>query len=113
MLQTYPQPDTNSTKTSYLRETSTKILDNFKLSSSSQRQFAQESHIPRTTLQHWAHRQLRLQQQTPAALFFETPDGLDVLHRITIAAQFVLTKLSGGSIPDFLRTNTMICLSTW
>ena len=70
-------------------------------SSSSQRQFAQESHIPRTTLQHWAHRQLRLQQQTPAALFFETPDGLDVLHRITLAAQFVITQLSGGSIRDF------------
>ena len=86
----------------WTRETSTAKVIEFKKAQEqgkfSQRDFAKKHSIPRTTLQHWVARAKNLQTISPAATFFETPEGLDVLHQIVVAAQFVLTQVGSGGI---------------
>lgn len=64
----------------------------------SQRQIAEELGVPRTSLQHWLKRKDLLDASPVVVDFFESPEGLAFLHRLVIAAQFVMLLISNGSI---------------
>jgi hypothetical protein len=55
----------------------------------SQRQRAQQTGVPRSTLQHWLGRQRRLDLDPVTAGFFDSPPGLAFLHRLVVAAHLV------------------------
>lgn len=59
----------------------------------SQRQFAVEAEVPRTTLQYWIARKDSLDASAAVVAFFESPDGLAVLHRIVGALHLVFTHV--------------------
>jgi hypothetical protein len=59
----------------------------------SQRQLAEELGIPRSTLQHWLVRKENIDADPELVAFFETPAGVAFLHRLILAAHFVMTLL--------------------
>ena len=106
--------DKNSTKTRWDRQSSTQKVIEFEQTPqyrTSQRAFAKEQNIPRTTLQHWLNCKKHLcEEQAKVAAFLETPEGLQFLHRIVVAAQFVFTQVGGDSIHNvslFLRKSKL------
>ena len=58
---------------------------------SSQRAAAEEAGVPRSTLRYWSARRSDLDVPGPVAAFLETPAGLAWLHRLVMAAVFVMT----------------------
>lgn len=64
----------------------------------SQRTFAKEKGIPRTTLQHWLARKGSLDASPFLIDFFESPEGLAFLHRLVTAAHLEFGKNSAASI---------------
>jgi hypothetical protein len=58
----------------------------------SQRQFARNAGVPRSTLQEWISRKEGIQCDREVVLFCESPVGLQFLHRITTAAQLTFNK---------------------
>lgn len=64
----------------------------------SQRQYAEEEGVPRTTLQHWLKRKNSIEHEQAVVKFFESPDGLAVLHRIVLAAEFIIEFVGAGGI---------------
>lgn len=64
----------------------------------SQRQMAEELGVPRSTLQYWLSRKNRIDADPEVIVFFESPAGVVFLHRLVLAAQFVITLLGGGGI---------------
>lgn len=64
----------------------------------SQREFATRAGIPRTTLQHWLERKAEIDESPAVVAFFESPEGLAFLHRVVLAAQFVITLTGVGGI---------------
>jgi hypothetical protein len=72
----------------------------------SQRQFARDAGVPRTSLRHWEARSRRIDEDPAVVAFFETPPGLSVLHHIDLAAHLVLTQLEPAgerAVSQFLR----------
>ena len=61
--------------------------------STSQRQLAEEFGIPRSTLQHWLNRKDSIDADSEVVAFFESPGGVAFLHRLVLAAHFVITQL--------------------
>ena len=59
----------------------------------SQRQFAQERGVPRTTLQYWLSRKATIDADPEVIAFFESPVGLAFLHRLVIAAHLIFTQV--------------------
>jgi hypothetical protein len=59
----------------------------------SQRQFAQERRLPRTTLQYWLSRKAAIDADPAVIAFFESPVGLAFLHRLVIAAHLIFTQV--------------------
>jgi len=59
----------------------------------SQRQHAEHRAVPRSTLQHWLTRQDTIDTSPAVVAFFESPDGVAFLHRLVLAAHFVMTLL--------------------
>lgn len=59
----------------------------------SQRQFALEVEVPRTTLQYWITRKQSLDASPIVIAFFESPEGLAVLHRIIGSVHMVFTQV--------------------
>ncbi len=59
----------------------------------SQRQFAQERGLPRTTLQYWLSRKAAIDADPAVIAFFESPAGLAFLHRLVIAAHLAFTQV--------------------
>jgi hypothetical protein len=59
----------------------------------SQRQLAAELGIPRSTLQYWLTRQDTIDADPELVGFFESPVGVAFLHRLVLAAHFVMTLL--------------------
>jgi len=57
----------------------------------SQRRFASEAGVARTTLQHWLGRRASLDASPAAVTFFESPDGVSFLHAFVVAAHLVMT----------------------
>jgi len=64
----------------------------------SQREYAKEAEVPRTTLQYWLKRKEKLGLSKQVVSFFESPDGLAFLHRLVIAAQFTMTLVGASGI---------------
>ena len=58
----------------------------------SQREFAREHQIPRSTLQFWIDRKRAVDLPSPLATFFETPSGVDFLHRLLVALHLVFDQ---------------------
>jgi len=59
----------------------------------SQRQYAQERGLPRSTLQYWILRKATIDADPELIAFFESPVGLAFLHRLLIAAHLVFTQV--------------------
>lgn len=57
----------------------------------SERQLAEELGIPRSTLQHWLKRKDRIEAEPEVVAFFESSVGVAFLHRLVLAAHFVMT----------------------
>lgn len=64
----------------------------------SQRQLAEQLDIPRSTLQHWLARKKDLAADPELVAFFESPIGVAFLHRLVLAAHFVITLVGPGGI---------------
>ena len=59
----------------------------------SQRQFAIEHGVPRSTLQHWLSRKATIDADPAVVAFFESPVGLAFLHRLVISTHLVFTQV--------------------
>jgi hypothetical protein len=57
----------------------------------SQRQFAELSGVPRTSLQHWLARKSHLDSEPELIAFFESPVGVAFLHRLVTVAHVVFS----------------------
>jgi hypothetical protein len=64
----------------------------------SQRQLAEQLDIPRSTLQHWLARKKDIAADPELVAFFESPAGVVFLHRLVLAAHFVITLVGPGGI---------------
>jgi len=64
----------------------------------SQRNIVEQLGIPRSTLQDWLKRRDHIDSDPQLVSFFESPVGVAFLHRLIIAAHFVLTLLSPSGI---------------
>jgi hypothetical protein len=64
----------------------------------SQRQLAEELGIPRSTLQHWLERKEAIDAAPEVIAFFESPAGVAFLHRLVLAAHFVMGLLGACGI---------------
>jgi hypothetical protein len=77
----------------YGRTTDTNLGDLFRQqqhhAGTSQRQFAREHDLPRSTLQFWAHRQDALDADPATAAFLGSTTGLAFVHRLLTAARLV------------------------
>ncbi|MBT7058047.1 MAG: helix-turn-helix domain-containing protein [Lentisphaerae bacterium] len=79
----------------------------------SQREFAQQMGVPRSTLQHWLDRKASLDLEPEVADFFESPVGLAFLRRLTMALHLVFEE--NGScglrhISHFLELTGLDCV---
>src|SRR3954454_14529227 len=68
------------------------LVSQFEASHSSQRAFAQQVGIPRSTLQHWLKRKQALDADPALVAFFESPTGLAFLHRLVGACHLTFTQ---------------------
>jgi uncharacterized protein DUF6399 len=59
----------------------------------SERTLVELLNIPRTTLQHWQERQNNIDEDPDVVAFFTSPAGVAFLHRLVIAAHFVMSFL--------------------
>ena len=59
----------------------------------SHRQLAEYLNIPRSTLQYWQQRKEHIDADPDVVAFFESPAGVAFLHRLVLAAHFVMTLL--------------------
>ena len=78
----------------------------FEASHSSQRAFAQQVGIPRSTLQHWLKRKQTLDADRTLVAFFESPTGLAFLHRLVGACHLTFTQQGACGLRlvcEFLR----------
>jgi len=100
MISPYQNLSDQVSKKNYHRLDSTINVCEFetKINRQSQRQFAQEHRIPRTTLQHWLKRKNTLDASPALVSFFEGPEGLAFLHRLITAAHFEFTKVGVASV---------------
>jgi len=64
----------------------------------SQRQVAEELKIPRSTLQHWIERKDGIDAEAEVVAFFESSAGVAFLHRLVLAAHFVITLVGPSGI---------------
>jgi len=65
----------------------------------SERDFEETSGVPRSTFRYWARRRDDMDVSPAVVHFFESPEGLVFLHRLVVAALFVMTLRS----PDGVR----------
>jgi hypothetical protein len=64
----------------------------------SERQAAAAAGVARSTLRHWRARQAACELAPEAVAFFESPVGLELLHRLVVAAHLVITLLGSGGV---------------
>lgn len=64
----------------------------------SERRAAAAAGVARSTLRHWRERQAQADLAPEAVAFFESAVGLELLHRVVMAAQVVIRLLGGGGI---------------
>lgn len=61
-------------------------------------QFAHDNGMAESTVRHWVERAAASEAPAEFVEFVESPVGLEVLHRVILAAQFVLTQVVGGGV---------------
>ena len=76
----------------WCRSQATELVLQFETGHSSQRAFAQQAGIPRSTLQHWLKRKKKLEADPALVAFFESPTGLAFLHRLVVASHLTFTQ---------------------
>jgi hypothetical protein len=64
----------------------------------SERDAAEQLDVPRTTLRHWRRRREASTASPAVIAFFESPEGIGMLHRLLLGAHFVITLLGGGGV---------------
>jgi Family of unknown function (DUF6399) len=74
------------------RTQAAELVLQFKTGDSSQRTFAQQAGVPRSTLQHWLKRKKDLNADPVLVAFFESPTGLAFLHRLVGACHLTFTQ---------------------
>src|SRR3954451_804205 len=82
------------------------LVSQFEASHSSQRAFAQQVNIPRSTLQHWLKRKQTLDVDPALVASFESPTGLAFLHRLVGACHLTFTQQGACGLRlgcEFLR----------
>ena len=67
-------------------------------SGSSERELIQTIGIPRGTLRHWQARQENINVDPNVVAFFTSPSGIVFLHRLVLAAHFVISFLGPGGV---------------
>ncbi len=94
------QPSQEASGTKWKRSDATAKVFNFEqeISIRSQREFAKENGIPRSTLRHWIARKDNIDESPAVVNFFESPDGLAFLHRLVTEAHYEFTKKGPASI---------------
>ena len=101
MTSTYAESSQNTKlKTKWSRDdVSTKIID-FKecKKALTQREFARQSGVPRTTLQNWLTRMDKIDADPVLVSFFESPVGVNFLHTLILGLHFEFTKVGCASI---------------
>jgi hypothetical protein len=90
----------SSGKKKWKREDVATILIDFQTARAdmSQRQFAKDNGISRTSLQHWLSRKHSIDASPEIIEFFESPFGIAFLHRMITAAHFEFCKNGPASI---------------
>jgi hypothetical protein len=92
----------SSKRKKWSRQQVAEKLTNFVMVSSalgmSQHEYARRASVSRTTLRWWLQRQASIDALPATVRFFESPEGQELLHRIIVAAQFVITLLGAGGI---------------
>jgi hypothetical protein len=79
----------------------------------SQREFAKEAGIPRTTLQNWLNRMDKIDADPTLVSFFESPAGVNFLHILIQALHFEFTKVGCGSIRNICNFLELTKLSSF
>jgi hypothetical protein len=88
------------------RTQAAELVLQFETGESSQRSFAQQAGVPRSTLQHWLNRKKELDADPDLVAFFESPTGLAFLHRLVAACHLTFTQQGTCGIRlvcEFLR----------
>ena len=94
-------PEQATESSSWTREESAAQLASFEVAAAhatSQREFERQSGVPRTTLQHWLARKQGLDADRALAVFFESPVGTALLHRLQVALFFVFDFVSSSGL---------------
>jgi hypothetical protein len=92
---------------SWNRKESTAELAAFEMESglaTSQRQFSREHEVARTTLQYWIERKAMVDASPDWIAFFESPAGLECLHRLLVALHFVFGFLGPSGLRLTMQT---------
>lgn len=61
-------------------------------------QVAKDKGIPESTMRHWVSRAQTSGEPLAWSNFFESFEGLQLLHQIVVAINFVLTQIAGGGV---------------
>jgi hypothetical protein len=96
----------DQTSPGWSRSQVAELVLQFEASHSSQRAFAQQVGIPRSTLQHWLKRKQTLDADRALVAFFESPTGLAFLHRLVGACHLTFTQQGACGLRlvcEFLR----------
>jgi hypothetical protein len=96
----------------WCRSQATEFVLQFEIGHSSQRAFAQQASIPRSTLQHWLKRKEKLEADPALVAFFESPTGLAFLHRLVVASHLTFTQQGTCGIRlvgEFLQRTGLNC----
>lgn len=93
-------PSSHTPSLPWSREQTVTHLDAFEHARhhSSIRAIARERGVPRSTLQDWIARKHLIDASPGVRDFFESPDGLAVLHRLVGAAHLVFSQVGAGGI---------------
>ncbi len=100
-MQSSQNTDQNSKRKSWDRDTATELMATFQAQQRqgrSQRQFADEQDVARTTLQRWINRAANMEAPPEVVAFFESPAGLAFLHRLQVAAHLVMNNMGNCGI---------------
>src|SRR4051794_3064453 len=90
-LPTTPEP-VDPSSPGWGRTQVAELVFQFEAGHSSQRAFAQQTGVPRSTLQHWLKRKHQLEADPALVAFFESPTGLAFLHRLVGACHLTFTQ---------------------
>jgi hypothetical protein len=79
----------------------------------SERAASKTTNIPRTTARYHQQRQKEIKLDDVVLAFFQTPEGLEFLHRLALAAEFSFTQIGGCGlrvIQTFYNLSKLDCL---